>query len=260
MSKTSRASNPRYHVHTLHEYGLAPLSTAMSRIEHEREEIANERDAFREFRVRVADIETVLPSSTPRCFAESTDRRPQSDAFERVRVAYQATVMDVPHYEDVYDEPLLEHFASEFGAEVANGVRPESSVSFTAPYKHALVAKTTRAIRRREDFLEMLDEEARSIESAQTALADVFAALDTTIIPEWHCESFTERLDAVAQRRQRTIQERDSVARLDEHSLCMYLYEEEPWTYPVLIAVARTREAVTLERSATPGTTNSARG
>jgi hypothetical protein len=57
-------------------------------------------------------------------------------------------------------------------------------VSFTVLYKHALTVKATRVIRRREDFLDTLDGEARSLETARADLSAVFDAPDTTIIPE----------------------------------------------------------------------------
>lgn len=258
MSNTSSERNPQYFVHSLQQYVLAPLSASMRLVDRERTEVNVEQEAFEEFRERLAGID---PAPIPPDRAtQIAGHASMTDRVDRVRTAYRETILSMPHYDDAYDEPLVEHLANEFGAAVADGIRPGSSVSFTAPYKNALEAKTTRAIRRREDFLETLDGEARSLEAARTDLSDVFAALDTTIIPEWHCESFTERLDTVAERRQQTIQERDSIPCFDEHSLCAYLYEEEPWTYPVLTAVARTREAVSLDHSTNPGTTNSARG
>ncbi|GAA0271183.1 DUF7260 family protein [Halobacterium noricense] len=259
MSNTGSERNPQYFVHSLQQHVLAPLSTAERRLERERAEVNAEQDAFEAFRERLEGIDPA-PSTPPDRATRIANRASTTDRVDCVRTAYRETVLSMPHYDDAYDESLAEHLAGEFGPEVAEGVRPESSVSFTAAYKHALVGAAAEAVRRREHFLATLQREARSLESARTDLEDVFAALDTTIIPDWHCESFTEQLDAVAQCRQQTIQRRDSVPRFDEHSLCTYLYDDEPWTYPVLTAVARTREAVSLERSTGPGTTNSARG
>lgn len=259
MSDTNSERNPQYFVHSLKQYVLAPLSTAARLVNRERAEVSDELEAFEAFRERLAGIDPA-PSTPPDRATQISGRASTTDRVDRVRTAYRETVLSMPHYDDAYDEPLVEHLANEFGAEVADGIRPDSSVSFTVPYKNTLEAKATRAVRRREDFLETLDGEARSLESARADLSEVFAALDTTIIPEWHCESFTEQLDAVAERRQQTIQERDSIPRFDEHSLCAYLYDDEPWRYPVLTAIARTREAVSLEHSPNPGTTNSARG
>jgi len=259
MSNADSKRNPQYFVDSLQQHVLAPLSAAECRLDREHAEVNVERDAFEAFRERLDSINPA-PSTPPDRATRIASHASTTDRVDRVRTAYRETVLNMPHYDDTYDESLVEHLAGEFGPEIAEGVQPKSSVSFTAAYKHVLMRAAAEAVRRREDFLETLDKEVRSIESARTALKDVFATLDTTIIPEWHCESFTEQLDAVAQRRQRTIQQRSSVPRFGEHSLCAYLYDDEPWTYPVLTAVARTREAISLERSTSPETTNSARG
>lgn len=155
----------------------------------------------------------------------------------------------MPHYDNVYNELLIEHLSNEFGTEVANGIRHESSVSFTPSSKNMLELRATQAIRRRKDFLGTLNDEIQSIEAIQTFFSDIFATLDTIIIPKWYCESFTEQLDSVTNHRQQMIRGRDSIDRYNEHSLCMYLYDNEPWTYPALTAVVRTREAVSLKHS-----------
>lgn len=258
MSDAEREQNPQYFVRSLQQYVLAPVSTAARVVDEERTEVRAERDAYREFSERLAAIDSAPPTPPDRATRFTSDTA-TTDRIQRVRTAFRETVLDTPHYDDVYDESLLEHLAGEFGPEVADGLRPESSMSLSAPYKQKLGVKTARALSRRDNFLDTLDDEARSIESARSALAEVFGPLDTTIIPEWHCESFTERLDDVARHRQRTIRERDSVPQFDEHSVCTLLYDDEPWTYPVLTAVARTRETVSFERSASPGSTNSPR-
>ncbi|MGB9965668.1 DUF7260 family protein [Halobacterium hubeiense] len=257
MSDANSERNPQYFVHSLRQYVLAPLSTASRLVETERAEVVAELDAYETFRDRLREIDPA-PSTPPDAGLPGRDTT--SDRIERVRDAYRDTVLSTPHYDESYGEPLVAHLGREFGAGIADAFRPDSAVSFTAPYKRTLEARTTGSIRMRRDFVDTLDAEAESIEDARGDLSTVFAALDTTIIPEWHCESFTDDLDAVAQRRQQTIQRRDSVPQFDEHSLCALLYDDEPWTYPVLTAVARTREAVSLEQSPNPGRRNSARG
>jgi len=261
MSDVSDDRNPQYFVHSLRQYVLAPLSTAQRLADREHREVAAEADAFEAFRQRIEDIDPrpSTPPDTPSPLAASTSQS-ADDGIERVREAFRGTVLSTPHYEETYGESLHDHLASEFGAELADAFRSASSVSFTAPYKATLLARAELAVRTRRNFLGTLDDERQSLAAARDDLASLFAALDTTIIPEWHCESFTVQLDDVAQRRQRTIQGRDAVAHFDAHSLCALLYADESWSYPVLTAVARTREAVSLDGSPTTRTTNSARG
>lgn len=102
----------------------------------------------------------------------------------------------------------------------------------------------TSTVASRKKFIETLDEEATSIETAKTTLTDVLAALDTTAVPEWHCEPFNERITDIAQRRQNELREKSALPQLDEYSLYEYLYRGEQWTFPVLTAIARLRESV----------------
>ncbi|CQH63262.1 uncharacterized protein HHUB_4024 (plasmid) [Halobacterium hubeiense] len=246
MAKPSRASNPQYHVQSLHEYVLAPLSAAASRLERERTEVATERDAFREFRERIADIEPAPRTAAPRCFAESTGRSPRTDALADVRSAYRETVMDVPHYESVYGEPLAGHAAAELRPELGHQLAETTSSSFTVPLREALRVAAQRAIDERQHLLERLDEEESSIKTARGEILELLRPLSTTVIPEWHRGTFLRRLDAIADRRQERLHARGDLPDDREYSLCTHLYDDAEWTYPVLTAVARVRETVTV--------------
>jgi len=246
MAKPSRASDPQYHVQSLHEYVLAPLSTAASRLEREQTEVATERDAFRAFRERIADVEPASRTTAPRCFAESTGRSPRADGLARVRSAYRETVMDVPHYERVYGEPLAEHAAAELGPELAHQLCEATAASFTVPLREALRVAAQRAVDERQSLLERLDAEEESVAAARSAVLELLRPLSTTVIPEWHRETFLRRLGAVADRRQERLHARGDIRDERDYSLCTHLYGETEWTYPVLTAVARVRETVTV--------------
>lgn len=244
MSETVHHQHPLYFIHSLREYVISPVSTATRLIEKERSEITAELEAFREFRDRINTIDAV-ERTPPRYPGDRYERQKVGKKpIDRVRSAYRDTVMDTAHYEEVYDEQLVEHMAQELGPDVAEGLRIDTSVVFTPPYKMAIVTGATRAVASRKKFIETLDEEATSIETAKTTLTDVLAALDTTAVPEWHCEPFNERVTDIAQRRQNELREKSALPQLDEYSLYEYLYREEQWTFPVLTAIARLRESV----------------
>jgi len=247
MSSTSRASNPQYHVDSLREYVLAPLSTAASHIEREQAELAVERDAFREFRERVTEIEPTPAASTPRRLAADRNGGGHSNSLDRVRSAYRETVMDVPHYEDVYEESFEAHVAAEFGSELAHQLCEESAASFTLPLRERLRVAAQRAIEERRALLDRLDDEGDSVAAARSDLAVVLQPLSSTVIPEWHRETFARRLDAIAERRQETLHDRGDLPDGSDYSLSTYLYRDDPWSHPVLTAVARVRETVTFE-------------
>jgi hypothetical protein len=94
--------------------------------------------------------------------------------------------------------------------------------------------------------LKRLDDEDASLTAAKNELADIMDNLDDTQIPHWYANTFTERLFQLAANKQEMLRSHQSLGRLDGHSLCEYLYADEPWTYPVLTAVVRVREAVVL--------------
>ncbi|GAA0278851.1 hypothetical protein GCM10009000_112520 [Halobacterium noricense] len=156
--------------------------------------------------------------------------------------------MDLPHYDDVYGESLEEHVAKEFGVEFADRLT-DSGTAFTASFKAMFQARLKHAIHSRQHFLTTLTEESQSITEARNSLNTLFVQLDTTILPDWYHENFAGELNTIAENRQQTLRNRPLETYLDDHSLCTYLYGEQSWTYPVLTAIARLREAVTIEGS-----------
>lgn len=239
--------SPQYFVSSLRQYVLTPLSTAACRINREQTELNAERDAFEAFDERLQSITPETPPTRQHPATSAPPYEQQADKTDCLRTAYEETVMNVPHYERVYGEPLVEHVARESHARFADGFKHTTGVSFTAEYKRALRQRVWQSIKRREDLLETLAEESQSVTDARTTLKDISMLLQTTVIPEWHAETFTTQLDTVAERRQEILRTRNSIDHIDVHSLCAYLYADELWTYPVLTAVARMRETVSLE-------------
>jgi len=73
----------------------------------------------------------------------------------------------------------------------------------------------------------------------------VLDELDSTIVPAWYRQQFHDNLLAIIETRQAQLEER-SIPQLDGHDLCESLYHDEPQTYPVLMAIARLRDCVTI--------------
>jgi hypothetical protein len=103
------------------------------------------------------------------------------------------------------------------------------------------VTAIQQAIDGRDDFLEILDRERESLTASRRAMVAVLDEQDGPHVPDWYRTEFESRLDAVAEDRQQTLNERPSTARTDGHDLCGYLYRQMDWTYPVLTALARFR-------------------
>lgn len=246
MVAVQSEEHPRYFLQSLRSYTFDPLSTATNLVEQEYSEMADERDAFKALQNRVAEIDPVQSSTTPTPSTTLAEHSPTSTKMDQVCTAYRETVMAVPHYDEMYGEPLLEHLAREFGPELATRVN-QTGRSYSNSFKAVFQGKLEHAIHSREQLLTTLTEETQSINEAQHALDTLFEQLDTTIIPGWYSEDFTLELETIAEERQKTLRNRASGSYLDEHSLCTYLYGEQSWTYPILTAVARMREAVTVE-------------
>lgn len=242
MDTTREANDPL--VPSLREHVLEPLSTAERAVEEERTEVNAEQKAYTEFKQRVAGIETVtMPADGPGPAARTPVVETRSRQDERLRNAFRQTVMSVDHYEAVYGEPLEEHAARELSAEVAAPLRQDTTTRFTELYKTALTSAVEDAVSDREAFCDRLDDELASLVSARESLADRIDSIDGTSVFAHDRPELSAELDAVAQARQETIQGRNHSPRADGHDLCHYLYRDYSWTYPVLTAVARFRNA-----------------
>lgn len=245
MTDTDHKPPPRLFLQALRQHVRAPLDTADQIVEREHTETTAERDAFETFAKRITTIDTGRATTNPG-HATAARRTATADQMDRVRTAYRETVMRVPHYDAVYGESLADNVAAEFREDLAADLRADSPMSLTPPYKNALRAAAMQTVQERQAFLDALDREAQAITTARTELTDLLTSIDTTAIPDWHRQTFTDRLDPIAHDRQDNLGTRPALPRHDGHSLCEYLYQTEPWTYPVLTAVTRLREAVVL--------------
>lgn len=223
-----------------------PLRTAASTVEREREEVEVERAAFSAFADRLDGIAVDRPRPRSAAAPPLTTRESATDSMDAVRRAYRETVLDVPHYQTVYDEPLLDNVGAELGPDLADWLDPENEVPSTESARDAIRRATERAIRSRRTFKKVLAAEAESIDRADRKLSELVGELDSTVVPRWYRDRFAERLDAVAAERQETIRSRPSVSVTQGFVLCEYLYADEPWSYPVLTAITRLREGVEL--------------
>ena len=166
-----------------------------------------------------------------------------------VETAYRATVMDVPHYEEEYDEPFETHLGAEFGGDVARAIRHEDAL--TPQLQTVLVTKAHEARDVRDDLVASIDEEERSIRSAQQTLGDVEDSLVSMAARPITDRSYDEllatydRLDGLETRCQDYLTERQhqihdqpfnrgGVQENAPDSLQEYLYGPLSVSYPVL--------------------------
>lgn len=228
---------------SLSEHVLEPLSTAEQVAETERAEVEAERRAFVRFGERVAGVETMTSSSGTAPARRAVATTGRSDATERLRQAFRETVMSVDHYERVYGETLTEHAAAELSPEAAAGLAHDGAVPVTELYRTTLTAAVEEATARRESFCDQIDDELTSLAESREALVTLLDRCDGPTVPGRHRGEIASGLEALAERRQATVQRRAPASHVDGHDLCDFLYADESWTYPVLTAVTRFRTA-----------------
>jgi hypothetical protein len=215
-------------------------------VERERTEISLERDGFEAFADRVDDIPQASPRDPALPACTRTVAKPAADETNALRQAYADTVMAVPHYDEIYGESVREHASAELGPELAGLLNSSRPVPLPKTHKEALVAAAERQAAERDEFCSTLDGEMDSLRSRRHELTTVLNELETSVVPSEHRQRFEDRLTRTLRARQSTLGSQPSLSHIDGHNLCSYLYEDEPWTYPVLTAVARLLDSVTM--------------
>jgi len=215
---------------------LDRIGTARDRVRRDRREVRAELRALERFADRVETIETGAVTAAPAGVAALSRATP--DAMGEIREAYRSTVMAVDHYDDVYGEELADNVAAELTPEIADAMTG-ATTSVPAGFKAAVRSAVDTTADCRRSHLRLLDDEEGSLAEAESALGEVIDAVED---PTRSRRAAMARLDAIAAGRQPEIHRR--TGRASGHELCSYLYDDEPWTYPVLSAVATLRRAV----------------
>ncbi|WP_255190672.1 DUF7260 family protein [Natronobeatus ordinarius] len=232
------------------EPSLDPFEEARLAIRAERRELIDEKQAFEAFLDRVKGLDVHQPSQTQSPLLATAPQK-----LDCVVDAYAETVATVPHYTDVYDEPILEHFAGELGVELAAAVT--SGSQFHPELKRLLLEGSRQAITARERVLDLLETEADELERAERALTAVLEELESLLAqPLEQLEFNALRLTRVrlmrletdcntlAASRQSWIQNRQRAMILDHTDLGHYLYGECEHTYPALATIAEIGESI----------------
>lgn len=231
------------------------ISSALSHLETEYSRVATEQTAFDRFGSR---IETISPDRIP-----SQDRRVgyeqhvATQTLAAVREAYTETVMNVPHYEDDYNDTYAESLTEEFGPEIA--VMLTESDHFLPAVKSKLIAEIDTAIQQRETFQQLVDRERQSLRSAATEIRSVSDRLAGLSGTDFESVSFGA-LDAFYRQTDVLITACDEIAadRQDDlvaiqrlwrsnasiPALLDYFYQLLSVTYPVLATLGELGETI----------------
>src|SRR5699024_5780446 len=140
------------------------------------------RTAFTQFRKRVANMDVpasaTLTATTKvkNTILRTSQPTTSTSQLEQIQDAYHETVMNVPHYEEDYDQSLSKDFAAEFGLELASAFATADSL--TPPLHETLLTASQHAVESRTALLDALDRETESLQHTRDTLEE----LNTTLI------------------------------------------------------------------------------
>jgi hypothetical protein len=240
MAQSSRRSTRYPYQTSLRRHVLSPIERATKRVDQEKAEVAAEREAFEAFGDRVSDLTLVANTG---CSKLHRPVASQSGHIEQVREAYRATVMSTEHYCSEYGDSCIESLRGEFGPNIAAALSPENPVPFTHVVKKRVLAAASCCANARNDLFEHAEAESTSLSQAREELTDIVGRLGASQFPVQHESPLMSRLEGIAVVRQNVLRQHAVPGSMDEVEFCEFLYANEPWTFPVLVAVGRLREA-----------------
>ncbi|THE65759.1 hypothetical protein D8Y22_06220 [Salinadaptatus halalkaliphilus] len=237
---------------------------ALSRVETERESVANKLDAVDRFAKRVDDLDPVSnaesiapqPTNGGALAVSTTVRSPVTagDQCEDVRDVFAETVR--PHSVDDVDEaePLQETIAAELGTELAVALAPTTDHQCTPDLQASILSAVQQNRSKLETMSHALKAERDSLRAALDALEPIIAWLvdaNERSLLELNFEELQDRHETLSIHREtcrRCCQDRQAVLQdtttyngtgMAHHQLVSYLYGDPPTTYPVLSTALR---------------------
>jgi len=251
---------------------LVRLRDAREAVVAERCRAVAERDAFGQFRRRVARLETspapVGESSTRGSLATTggpartatpdargaagaagppPDSSASDDGLRAVQTAYEETVLSTPHHDSEYGETTTESMAAEFSGAVATTVADGSTL--TPPLQTTLLRAADAAADRRAEVLSRLDTEDGRLQEATDVLepateaaavrvdeADVSDCVAAADRLDWHESAVTD----LTRERQREVHAHES----DHPHWFGYIYDDLDSSHPILATATETLAAV----------------
>ncbi len=230
---------------------------AETALRRERRRTADEAEALRAFAERVDELTPQTAVQQGGTVVRTSVAAGTDDGLEAVREAYEATVMSVPHYEAEYGDDYVESLRAEFSPDLAAALT--DGERFNARCRRALLSAAAASRSARASLLETLSGEAESLSAAADALDPVadelegFAARSLSEAPFGTLDAYRARLgvlaetvEAVAARRQETLfdQRRETGLPTDAPDVPQYVYQAEPFDYPVMATAAELSAAV----------------
>jgi hypothetical protein len=211
-------------------------------IDIELDHLSEERNAFVEFTNRVEGLhsEDTAISKNKEYF---TENKANTDISKRIKKIYAKTVVNISHYEEIYDETIRENMIHELGYDLYAAIDGASSLS--SYLKNSLISAGTDAAYRRKQFKNVVKKEKRDISEFSRPLFSICDELSTIKTNSDILNIYTQleellaQCENIAMKRQKQIRSRRSVAsQLYNGDFEEYLYSDLSSQYPILSLVS----------------------
>lgn len=234
------------------------LSAARTELERERRRTSDEIDALRRFGRRLAklDAESAPAPEAGNVACVAPVGTTCSNTLDRVREAYEETVMSVPHYTEEYDDTYAESLTAEFDTHVTVAL---TEGTFDQRSKETVRSAIVESRTARRSLLAAIDDEEESLAVATEDLTPVVESLASLSGRRFVDESFgaldayrarlgqlEETCETVLTRRQDAVFDQRRAAWLpaDAPDVAQYFYQGLEDSYPVMAVVADLLERI----------------
>jgi hypothetical protein len=239
------------------------LQRAMAAVRRERRRTTDELEAIHAFEHRVRSIDAETMAETGGSVASVAVSRPHpTSGLRAVRTAYEETVMSVPHYVEEYDDSYAESLREEFSPDLASALT--DGTNFNQRCKQATLSAGAASQSARESLVDALDAERESLSSVAEELSPIIeevgklSARSYDEAPFGTLDAYRARLvvledrcNDIATDRQTSLFEQRRARWLPSNApdIARYVYQNEPFEYPVMSTVADLTERIREVRS-----------
>jgi predicted nucleic acid-binding Zn-ribbon protein len=238
------------------------LKAAVDELERERRRTTDELEALHAFEDQIRGISLEQSGvEGQQSVPVATTVSKTATGLQRVREAYESTLMSVPHYIEEYDDTYAESLAGEFSPEIAAALT--DGTEFHGRCKRALLSAISNTQSSRELLLEAIDRERDSVREARTeiqSLIEECEELESVNLEEASfgaLEAYRARFDALSdtcstlsERRQDAIFNQRRIQRLptDVPDVTLYFYQDLDVNYPVMSFIAELLDLISALR------------
>ena len=221
------------------------IERALEIAQEERRRTTSERDAFNEF---ITTVNSINPSSPNTSFNKVMSLRSKSQqaTTREIQQAYRESIMNMPHYEEEYNETMAINLEAELGPDIAEAIIKDCPV--TPQLQHVVAISAARAEEKRTEFINTLDIEIDILKTERrtlSAIQDMYTSFLNRQLYTYSLDELHEKYDQIDQKQSmcskiledRQTQRQTGHASLQTKSvsdLQSYLYQDLKVTYPIL--------------------------